>query len=437
MFWSVSLTPQGLRSLVWSHFIWVPCFSRCSAEQTRHWDIYTYSRGLSFTLGAWDLRVCSLDVAFASATVRNQAQPFETVRNRSREVGMAVPPVSAAKAVAFGGFKRGPTLFRVVSVALHDSPTCFITCRKSFCVTGAILLRRFQKISSIFSWQAQHFDIRVDFAWQAQHGAALYTFGVACCLRHCQGCVKQWQRANRVWQAWDIVRVSFCVAAAIFAADPSCVCVAIHTLHFTLYTPHSTLSTLHLALHTLHFTLHTLHSTLHTPHSTLYTLRFTRYTSHITLYTSHSTIYTLHSILYILHFRLYTLHSTHYTWHCTLNTLHSTLYTLHLIIALDSPHSTLYTLHFTLQALPFTLCTSHFALDTPHSTLYTWHLTLRTLRFTLYTLYFKLHALHFTLRTLPLTLHTLYTLTPHSTLYTPRWQRANCVAGVGHRESLL
>jgi hypothetical protein len=124
-------------------------------------------QGLEFHSGG-----LGLEGVFARRRVciRNQAQPFETVRNRSREVGMAVPPVSAAKAVAFGGFKRGATLFRVASVALRDSPTCFITCRKSFCVTGAILLRRFQQISSIFSWQAQHFgDIRVDFAWQAQH----------------------------------------------------------------------------------------------------------------------------------------------------------------------------------------------------------------------------------------------------------------------------
>ena len=271
MFWSVSLTPQGLRSLVWSHFIWVPCFSRCSAEQTRHWDIYTYSRGLSFTLGAWDLRVCSLDVAFASATVRNQAQPFETVHNRSREVGMVVPPVSAAKAVAFGGFKRDATLFRVANVALRDSPTCFITCRKSFCVTGAILLRRFQKISSIFSWQAQHFgDICVDFAWQAQHFTRVVLRAFCDIVRAasssdnvqiaCGKCGTLWEY-HFAWQRQYLVQIR-------------CVCVCGNP-HSTLYTPHSTLFTLHLALHTLHFTLHTLHSTLHTPHFTLHTLHFT------------------------------------------------------------------------------------------------------------------------------------------------------------------
>ena len=38
------------------------------------------SKGSRFTLGVWGLRVCSLDVAFVVATVRNRAQPFATVR---------------------------------------------------------------------------------------------------------------------------------------------------------------------------------------------------------------------------------------------------------------------------------------------------------------------------------------------------------------------
>ena len=39
------------------------------------------SKGSRFTLGVWGLRVCSLDVAFTSATV---SQPSATVRNRSQ-----------------------------------------------------------------------------------------------------------------------------------------------------------------------------------------------------------------------------------------------------------------------------------------------------------------------------------------------------------------
>ena len=34
------------------------------------------SKGSRFTLGVWGLRVCSLDVAFVVATVRNRSQPF-------------------------------------------------------------------------------------------------------------------------------------------------------------------------------------------------------------------------------------------------------------------------------------------------------------------------------------------------------------------------
>ena len=34
------------------------------------------SKGSRFTLAVWGLRVCSLDAAFMSATVRNRSQPF-------------------------------------------------------------------------------------------------------------------------------------------------------------------------------------------------------------------------------------------------------------------------------------------------------------------------------------------------------------------------
>jgi len=69
---------------------------------------------------------------------------------RSREARMAVPMASFAKGVAFGGFKRRVASFRVAGVALRDIQTCFVTCRKSFCVAGAILLRRFQKMRCSF-----------------------------------------------------------------------------------------------------------------------------------------------------------------------------------------------------------------------------------------------------------------------------------------------
>ena len=67
------------------------------------------SKGSRFTLGAWGLRVCSLDVA----------EPLATVRNRPREGHMAVPMVSSAGGVIFGSFTCGVASFCVAGVALN------------------------------------------------------------------------------------------------------------------------------------------------------------------------------------------------------------------------------------------------------------------------------------------------------------------------------
>ena len=92
--------------------------------------------------------MCSLDVAFTSATVRNRSQPFATVRNCPREVAMAVPMASFATVVIFGGFRRRVASFRMAGVALCDIPTYSSMLQNSFCVAGAILLNRFQKSCS-------------------------------------------------------------------------------------------------------------------------------------------------------------------------------------------------------------------------------------------------------------------------------------------------
>ena len=91
------------------------------------------SKGSSFTLGVWGLRV-------VRSTLRLHPQTFATVRNRSRDPRMAVPMVSSAEGVLFVGFKHLVASFRVAGVALRDIQTCFVTCRKWFCVAGAILL---------------------------------------------------------------------------------------------------------------------------------------------------------------------------------------------------------------------------------------------------------------------------------------------------------
>ena len=96
--------------------------------------------------------------------VRNRLQQPATIRNRSREVAMAVPTASSARVVTIAGFKRCIASFHVVCVALCDIPTCFITCRESVCVACAVLLPQ-------FSWQALH-----------RHSERRSTSDMACCL---------------------------------------------------------------------------------------------------------------------------------------------------------------------------------------------------------------------------------------------------------------
>ena len=106
------------------------------------------SKGSRFTLGVSGLRVCSLDIAFM----------FSTFRNRPLEVPMVVPMVSSAKRVTFGGCICPVASFRVAGATRRDIQTCFVTCRKSFCVAGTILLRRVQKMRCSFRGSRGTFD---------------------------------------------------------------------------------------------------------------------------------------------------------------------------------------------------------------------------------------------------------------------------------------
>ena len=91
--------------------------------------------------------MCSLDVAFTVATVRN----------RPREDHMAVPMGSFA-VVLFGGFRRVVVSFRVAGVALRDIQTCSGTCQNRF------------------AWQAQYFcDVVRRCVAVFVAGAALWT----------------------------------------------------------------------------------------------------------------------------------------------------------------------------------------------------------------------------------------------------------------------
>ena len=133
--------------------------------------------------------------------------------------------------------------FCVAGAALCDIPTCLITRRKSFCVAGAILLRRFHKMSCSFRGRRSmlHGDLCRHFAWQAQH-----------------------------FRRVALRALHSTLYTTLYTGSWATLCT-LH-LHSTLYTPHSTLYTPHFTLHTLHSTLCPLYFTLHTLHSTLHTL---------------------------------------------------------------------------------------------------------------------------------------------------------------------
>ena len=164
------------------------------------------SKGSRFTLGVWGLRVCLLDVAPASATVRNRPQPSATVRNRPQ------PSVRGPYGRAYGKFCRGGHFWR------FQTCRCFVSRGRRgtswhsdvFCNVLKIVSRgrrntfvTFSEDVLQFSWQAQHFGrVHRHFSWQAQHfrRVLLRVF----CKSHWQGCVKWRQGAN------SVAGVAFC-----------------------------------------------------------------------------------------------------------------------------------------------------------------------------------------------------------------------------------
>ena len=159
------------------------------------------SKGSRFTLGVWGLRVCSLDVAFASATVRNRSQPFATVR--ARTIWPCLWEV-LQEVILFGGFRRLVASFRVAGVALRDIQTCSGTCRKSFCVAGAILLRRFQKMCCSFRGRRSTLDVSI-VIFRGRRS----TLDVSCCVFFANRIGRAASSGDKVqipWQAWHFVR---------------------------------------------------------------------------------------------------------------------------------------------------------------------------------------------------------------------------------------
>ena len=148
------------------------------------------SKGSRFTLGVWGLRVCSLDAAFTSATVRNRSQLF----------------ASGPYGRAYGKFcKRGhfwmfPASRSCVSRGRRGTSWHSDVFRK---MSKIVLCGRRNTFATFsddafrFSWQPQHFGrAHRHFAWQAQHFRRVLL--LVFCESHCQGCVKWRQGANSV-----------------------------------------------------------------------------------------------------------------------------------------------------------------------------------------------------------------------------------------------
>ena len=103
----------------------------------------------------------------------------------------------SAKAVAFGGIKQ--------RVALRDVPTCFKTCRKSFCVSGALLLHRFPKmIRCICRGRSSALETSIVILRGRRS-----TSDVSCCVFFANRNVRAAFSGDKVeipWQAWHFVR---------------------------------------------------------------------------------------------------------------------------------------------------------------------------------------------------------------------------------------
>ena len=104
----------------------------------------------------------------------------------------------------FGGFQRLVVSFRVAGVELRDIQTCFVMCRKSFCVAGAILLRRFQKMCCLFRSSRSTLDMSI-VIFRGRRS----TLDVSCCVffvHRIGRAVSSGDKVQIPWQARHSVR---------------------------------------------------------------------------------------------------------------------------------------------------------------------------------------------------------------------------------------
>ena len=94
--------------------------------------------------------------------------------------------------------------FRVAGVALRDIQTCFVTCRKWFCVAGAVLLRRFQEMRCSFHGRRSTLDVSIVIL-----RGRCSTLDVSCCVffaNRIDRAASSGHKAQIPWQAWHFVR---------------------------------------------------------------------------------------------------------------------------------------------------------------------------------------------------------------------------------------
>ena len=149
------------------------------------------SKGSRFTLGVWGLRVCSLDVAFTFATVRNRPQPFATVR------AIAIWPCLLQKRCFLE--VSNVSLLRFAWQAWH-----FVTFG---CVS--------QRVESRFVWQAQYFcDVFRRCVAVFVAGAALWTWPSSFCVAGAANRIgraaSSGDKVQIPWQVWHFVRCVEC-----------------------------------------------------------------------------------------------------------------------------------------------------------------------------------------------------------------------------------
>ena len=115
----------------------------------------------------------------------------------------SVPMGKVAKGIMFRCFKCHVASFRVAGVALSDVWTCLVTCRKSFCLAGAILLRRFLNMSDIFCGRRSTLDVSI-FVFRGRPSIS----DVSCCVFSANRIGTPARSGDKVriaWQAWHFV----------------------------------------------------------------------------------------------------------------------------------------------------------------------------------------------------------------------------------------